>query len=95
MKIFDLKRLLRYFREGREWEIIIVAFLVLLVFLITANCYVFLNLEEEIAKPISSEIKPQTLKRELLIKISDDFKEKEKQLNQDILIKPGISDPSL
>jgi hypothetical protein len=95
MKIFDFKKILRYFNREKEWQLIVVVFALFLTALISVNIYIFLVLEKEAQKPILLEENIQTLKRDILKNVLDGLYEKEKQFNQNILTKPGISDPSL
>ena len=95
MKIFDFKKILPYFSKDKDWQIIIVLFAIFLAAIIAINAYIFFKIEKDIRQPINVEVEAQTLKRDLLNRVLSSILEKEKQFNQNLQVKPVISDPSL
>ncbi len=95
MKIVDFKKILQYFSKGKDWQIIIVLFAILLAIIIATSAYIFLKIEKDVRQPVNVEVEAQTLKRDLLNRVLSDIQEKEKQFNQNLQVKPKINDPSL
>ncbi len=95
MKIVDFKKILPYFSKGKDWQIIIVLFAVFMATIIVMNTYIFLNIEKDVRQPVNVEVSTQMLKRDLLNSALKGIQEKEKQFNQNLQVKPKISDPSL
>ena len=95
MKIVDFKKILPYLSKGKDWQIIIALFAIFLAAIIAVNAYIFLKIGKDIRQPIDVEIEAQTLRRDLLDRVLSGIQKKEKQFNQNLQVKPVISDPSL
>lgn len=91
----DFKRIVRYFSRDRAWQATVVIFMLLFVVLVSANIYFYLKLLKSVESQIETKSRFQEIRRDRLMQAVKGLEEKEKRLNQNILIKPDISDPSL
>jgi hypothetical protein len=96
MKIpIDFKKILRYFNKDKVWQIIIIAFMLLFVALVSVNVYFYRILLSSVENQVVAEVKLQEIQRSKLEQVVKELEERGNRFNQNILIKTDIKDPSL
>jgi hypothetical protein len=100
MKFANILKFKNYFRGEikafRDWKIVLLGFVVLLVVVLSVDAYVFLKYQKELAQPAVSagQVKFVTIDRTALQKAIDWLNIKEKKFNEN-LVAPKINDPSI
>ncbi len=105
MKLPDFKKIINYFKRNgleekrvmlsRDWKIIVVAFVFILIIVFFVDGYVFWKYQVEPYKMIElGENKDEVINKNSLKKVLDEIERREKKFNENILA-PGIADPSL
>lgn len=104
MKTVDFKRIIRYFKlhKGevkersvlRDWKMILIGFVVILVVNLLINGFIFLKYKNEIFSEISAgEGRAIKIDKVFLQNILDEIDKKEKRYNESLTL-PQIKDPS-
>jgi len=99
MKTFSFFKIKNYFSGEtnvvKDWELVLTAFVVFLVIILSADVYVFSIYQKELAREVAGgEVKMTTIDKASLQKVIDGLNIKEANFNKN-LAAPKIEDPSI